>query len=127
MGLEVSSVSVAATSIAATSVAAEQSQAAPAVFELKAGMQVNAERKGGYEQAEVVAPSQKKAGQWVVRFESDGKCIAKSPEQMKPLESSSAGAQLEVSSVSVAATSIAATSVAAEQSQAAPAVFEAGM
>merc|ERR1711865_512556 len=114
MGLEVSSVSVAATSIAATSVAAEQSQAAPAVFELKAGMQVNAERKGGYEQAEVVAPSQKKAGQWVVRFESDGKCIAKSPEQMKPLESSSAGAQLEVSSVSVAA----------EQSQAAPAVFE---
>ena len=50
---------------------------------LAAGMQVEAERKGSFEAAEVVGQSKKKEGQWVLRFASDGKCIAKTPEQIR--------------------------------------------
>merc|ERR1711865_1223522 len=59
------------------------SSSTPPTSGLSTGMQVEAERKGGFAVAEAVGQSKKKEGQWVVRFESDGKCIAKTTEQIR--------------------------------------------
>merc|ERR1711939_841024 len=59
------------------------------------------ERKGNFEAAEVVGQSKKKEGQWVLRFASDGKCIAKMPEQIR-LVDAAAVSEIKVAAVAVA-------------------------
>jgi ATP-dependent helicase YprA (DUF1998 family) len=50
---------------------------------LAAGLQVDAARQDDFEKAEVIGLSKKKEGQWVVKFETDGKRFARLPEQIR--------------------------------------------